>query len=213
MQRLEKPISLFLNHDMSEFFNRHEEIDKHRHNLPHWQQGETWIFLTCSLADSLPEKKLAVWRDERTRWLAFHPQPWDEATENEYDERFTERIEQWLDQGHGECLLARPEYSKIVADAFRHFDGRRYRLGPWVVMPNHVHLLFQPLRDHRLPDLVHTWKRFTAREINLAAERSGALWQADYWDRLIRSEKHLRWATHYIEKNPEMLPPGTYRLG
>lgn len=188
-------------------------IDKHRHNLPHWQQGETWIFLTYRLADSLPESKLIAWQEQRNRWLAVHPEPWDEAAEREYHERFTSAIDHWLDQGHGSCLLKHPENSKIVANAFDHFDGERYRLGPYVVMPNHVHLLFQPLGEHELPDLVHTWKRFTAREINKREGRSGPLWQADYWDRLVRSEEHFKWAARYIGKNPANLPPGTFRLG
>lgn len=198
---------------MSSYFNPEEEVDKHLHNLPHWRQGDTWIFLTYRLADSLPDARLIAWQEERERWLAHHPEPWNEATEAEYHQRFATGIDQWLDQGHGSCLLKHPENSKIVSDAFQHFDGDRYRLGPYVVMPNHVHLLFQPLGDHQLPDLVHTWKRFTAREINKRENRSGALWQADYWDRLIRSETHLFWATRYIQKNPEKLQPGTYRLG
>jgi len=198
---------------MSDFLNPHDDVEKHRHNLPHWQQGDTWIFLTYRLADSLPESKLLAWQKERRTWLEHHPEPWDERTEGEYHERFATGIDQWLDQGHGSCLLKHPENSQIIADAFRHFDGNRYRLGPFVVMPNHVHLLFQPLGKHQLPDLVHTWKRFTAREINKLGNRSGALWQADYWDRLIRSEKHFQWASDYILRNPENLSSGTFRLG
>lgn len=224
-QRVAKPLSPFLELagpyaaaykaalPTMAYLDPHEDIDKHRHNLPHWQQGDTWIFLTYRLADALPESKLVAWQEKRTRWLELHPEPWEDATESEYHERFSAGIDRWLDQGHGACLLRDPANSEIVADAFRHFDGERYQLGPWVVMPNHVHLLFRPLGGHRLPDLVHTWKRFTSRKINLRENRDGALWQPDYWDRLVRSGKHLLWATCYIRKNPEKLSPGTYRLG
>ncbi|MGB6221210.1 transposase [Haloferula sp.] len=195
------------------FFNPEQDTEKHRHNLPHWQQNKVWIFLTYRLADSLPQVILARWKEERTTWFAHHPEPWDENTEAEYHQRFTDRIDRWLDQGHGSCLLQSPENAQIVANAFEHFDGERYRLVRYVVMPNHVHLLFHPLACHRLPDLVHTWKRFTAREINKRENRSGPLWMADYYDRLIRSQKHFDWVLRYIENNPAALSPGSYRLG
>lgn len=46
-----------------------------------------------------------------------------------------------LDQCHGECVLRKSELSEIVAKSLRHFDGQRYELLDYVVMPNHVHLL------------------------------------------------------------------------
>jgi len=46
-----------------------------------------------------------------------------------------------LDSCHGRCLLKRPELATIVADSLLHFDGQRYRIGDFIVMPNHVHLL------------------------------------------------------------------------
>ena len=166
---------------MSEtYFNPEEGISKHHHHLPHWQQGERWIFLTYRLGNSLPKSKLTVWDEERTNWLNQNPEPWDAKTELEYHQRFTEKIDHWLDQGHGSCLLKNPAHSKIVADAFHHFDGQRYHLGPYAVMPNHVHLLFKPLEDHKLPDLVQSWKRFTAREINKRIGKEGSLCQEDY---------------------------------
>ena len=197
---------------MPDFFNPEKEVTKRKHRLPHWQQGDVWIFLTYRLADSLPETILTKWRDERDQWLQHHPEPWDQATEDEYHERFSQEIDRWLDQGHGSCVLRNSENSRIVADAFTHFDGDRYQLASYVVMPNHVHLLFRTLGAHQLSDLVHTWKRFTAREINRRAGGQGRLWQPDYWDRLIRSQRHFDWVQRYIRKNPENLPPGTYRL-
>ena len=79
-------------------------------------------------------------------------------------------------------------------------------------MPNHVHLRFRPLGGHSLSALVHSWKRFTAREINRRENRSGALWQPDYWDRLVRSRRRFEWIVRYIRDNPRRLPEGSYRL-
>ena len=37
------------------YLNPNKPIDRHRVNLPHWQQGQTWVFVTWRLADSLPK--------------------------------------------------------------------------------------------------------------------------------------------------------------
>ncbi len=184
------------------FYDPSQPTRKHRRNLPHWQQENAAIFVTWRLADSLPKDKLEAWREERDTWLANFPKPWDEETEEEYHRRFSSVIEELLDRGSGSCVLRRPEISEIVAKALRHFDGERCHIESFVVMPNHVHVLFRPLRPHRLPDILKSWKGFTAREINRVTGASGTLWQAEYWDRLIRSEKHFHRCLRYIRENP-----------
>ncbi len=184
------------------FFNPEEETDKHWRNLPHWQQGETWVFVTWRLADSLPKAKLDQWKEERDIWLSHHPEPWDEKTDAEYHERFSRQIDEWLDQGSGSCVLKDPAHAGIVADALRHFDGERYELASFVVMPNHAHVLFRPLGQHRLPEILKSWKGFTAREINKRLGKTGPLWQDEYWDRLIRNERHFFKVAEYIRENP-----------
>ena len=186
----------------SSYFNPHGEIERTSHRLPHWQQGEAWVFVTWRLADSLPRERLDQWKAERDIWCKRHPEPWDEKTETEYHERFSRQIDEWLDQGSGSCVLKKPANAKIVADALQHFDGERYEIASFVVMPNHVHVMFRPLGDHALPDIVRSWKGFTAREINKRIGKTGALWQDEYWDRLIRSEWHFSKVAEYIRENP-----------
>jgi len=197
---------------MPQFFDPEGAVEKRLHNLPHWQQEDTWIFVTWRLADSLPKARLDAWKEERETWLAFHPEPWDEDIEREYHERFSDAIDKWLDAGHGSCLLRDPSNAHIVTEALHHFEGDRYELAGFVVMPNHVHVLFRPLGDHVLSDIIHSWKRHCSREINKLEGRSGSLWQADYWDRLIRSQKHFDWVIRYIERNPKNLLPDQFVL-
>jgi len=184
------------------FFSAYAETDAHRRHLPHWQQGEAWCFVTWRLADSLPEEKLGLWRAEREAWLRRNPEPWDEATEADYHERFSHRIDEWLDQGCGTCLLREAANAQVVAAALRHFDGARYVMGAFAVMPNHVHVLFRPLGGHLLADVIRSWKGFSAREINHRLSRNGTVWQDEYWDRLVRSERHLLTCAAYIRNNP-----------
>ena len=69
-------------------------------------------------------------------------------------------------------------------------------------MPNHVHVLLTVLAGHPLGTIVSSWKRFTAREANIAIGRQGEFWQVDYWDRFIRTEQHFSVAEDYIDLNP-----------
>lgn len=79
-------------------------------------------------------------------------------------------------------------------------------------MPNHLHVLLQLKEHHPLEDVMHSIKSFTAKKINQALNRRGPLWQERYWDRLIRSEKHLDWTRKYIQKNPTKLREGNFIL-
>jgi putative DNA methylase len=77
----------------------------------------------------------------------------------------------------------------------------RYRITAWVIMPNHVHLLFE-LWNMPLAKLLKAWKGASANAANRVLGRSGQFRQADYWDRYMRDEDHFRKARNYIERNP-----------
>jgi REP element-mobilizing transposase RayT len=194
------------------YLNPYKPIERHTVNLPHWQQGEAWIFVTWRLADSLPKSVVERLNEQKTIWEASHPPPWDDAEQKEHSRRFTLGFERLLDDAHGECILALAPYREIVSNALLYFHEERYQLDSFVIMPNHVHALFHPLGEHKLETILQTWKRFTAREINKLRGKTGSLWQREYWDRLIRSEKQFAWTRNYIFKNPEKLPKGSFEL-
>ena len=184
------------------FLDPLEEIDMHEHRLPHWQQGTVWQFVTWRLGDSLPAGKLGEWEAERTAWLQRHPKPWSEETEEKFHDLFARRVDDWLDAGHGACLLKNRKCAEIVASALRHFDAERYELASYVVMPNHTHVLFRPFDTTAIQEILHSWKSYTAKEINRLSGRTGPLWQEDYWDRMILNERHFRACAQYIFANP-----------
>src|SRR5256712_856223 len=82
-------------------FDEHGEIKITRRHLPHWNQDGATYFVTFRLADSVPNALLKQWRNELETWLKFHPPPWDYKTAREYELRFLEGPEKWLDEGHG----------------------------------------------------------------------------------------------------------------
>ena len=83
-----------------------------------------------------------------------------------------------------------------------HFDGQRYRLLEWVIMPNHVHAILETREGHPLSDLLHSWKSFTAKAANRVLGRTGEFWQTEYYDHLIRDERDHAHALRYLLENP-----------
>lgn len=114
-------------------------VEKHERYLPHWEQEGCSYFITWRQADSVDQETLALWKRERDEFFAGHPKPWDELTEDACHKQFTRRMEQSLDAGRGSCVLRDARCRNMVVEALRHFDGVRYELAAWVVMPNHVH--------------------------------------------------------------------------
>ena len=159
--------------------------------LPHWEAGETAQMIGFRLFDSLPATVLERWQSELGQMS-------DAAAALE----MRKRVELALDSGHGEAWLKDSCIAKMVEDAFLHFDGDRYHLLSWVVMPNHVHILARPLGSWTLSEIIHSWKSFTSKKANSMLKRSGSFWSREYFDRVIRSEGHYVNAVAYIENNP-----------
>jgi putative transposase len=185
------------------YFEELENITIHHRNLPHWQQAGKHYFVTWRLADSLPAQLVRNWKSEAGSWLSTRRQPLSTEDEKEFHKIFSDRMESFLDEGRGECLLAVPATAKILHKTLLHFDGSRYALLAHVVMPNHVHVLFRLEEGQDLGKTIHSWKSFTAHEINKVLGRQGTLWQDEYHDRIVRSEEHLHRLVDYIVENPK----------
>lgn len=207
-----------------QFFDPESDVLISARKLPHWDQAGTVTFVTFRTNDSLPDAVVAKLKTERAAWLrargidVFH-RNWksqlsklSRLDQRVYFETFSSRWMDLLDEGHGECLLRRPDSSQIVADALHFFDGDRYILGDFVVMPNHVHLLVQVPGEAQLKKQCKSWKRFTALEINRLLDRHGHFWQAESFDHLVRSAEQFAFLRKYIAENPikAKLRPGEY---
>ena len=175
-------------------------------HLPHWTCNHAVYHVAFRLADSVPDAKREAWNRERESIAESAQRAGRELTaEEEKRSRFlySERMEQFLDSGHGECLLRQPEIAELVAGALRHFEGQRYVLHAWCVMPNHVHVIVQPLSGHGLSKIIHSWKSFTAHEINHRLGRTGDVWQHDAYNHIIRSAREYSFQIAYVWENPD----------
>jgi REP element-mobilizing transposase RayT len=101
----------------------------------------------------------------------------------------------------GGCFLRDPLIGELVAGALHYWQGKRYRLVAWCVMPNPVQ--FAGCCRQELSRVLQGWKSFTARKANEIHGRGGAFWQREYYDRLIRNGDELERAVRHVVNNPE----------
>lgn len=104
-------------------------------------------------------------------------------------------------------LLHREGILQIIEESFKRFDGLRYTLLGYCVMPNHVHVLIYPLVQddgniYPISHVVYTWKKYTAAAINKVLGKKGSLWQKESYDSLVRDENGLGNVLKYIMNNP-----------
>lgn len=156
--------------------------------LPHYVVPGERQFVTFSLADALPRRAAAA----------------AAARDDDPDGRAAAIIalHRSLDEGLGSCALREPRLARLVEDALLFFDGDRYRIAAWVVMPSHVHAAMELAPRRSVTEVVASWKSFTARQANRALGRSGRFWGKDFFDVRIRDDDHMARVRGYIERNP-----------
>jgi REP element-mobilizing transposase RayT len=95
-----------------------------------------------------------------------------------------------------------PDERTLVVAALEHFQKERYILFAHVVMDNHAHVLVKPIHENVLQAILHSWKSFTALQIQRQFARQGAIWQDEYFDRIERDEAEFLEKAQYILDNP-----------
>ena len=97
----------------------------------------------------------------------------------------------------------------LVREELLYWNGTRYRLLRYVIMPNHLHVLMEPLRRKEssrafwaLREITKGLKGYTARQANKTLGRRGKFWQDESFDHWIRNEGELKRVVEYIDLNP-----------
>ncbi len=204
-------------------FDPDAEIEHSERNLPHWFQVDAAMFVTFRTMDSLPKDVLLRMQRELEGWLSAKQLPLELAVstlgvklpnheqllnslsqiDRTYFRKLADRLFHGaLDECHGKCLLQRQELAKLVAEAVLHHAEELYDLDCFVVMPNHVHVIVQFHTEKAKSIVGQSWMRYTARQINLKISESGAFWQAEPFDHVIRSAEQFIYLQSYVAKNP-----------
>ena len=154
--------------------------------LPHRDEPGLIQFVTFRLADAFPSEL-------RSEWEAL--------LKIEDDRKRKIELEAYLDQGRGRCHLRQLEMAMMVENSLLFRHDIQYELRAWVIMPNHVHVLFL-VQDVPMWQLVEAWKGYTAKEANNILGRKGQFWQEGYWDTFMRDDAQALKMRQYIENNP-----------
>lgn len=107
----------------------------------------------------------------------------------------------------------KPIEREVVLSSILYASKRnQYELYVACVMPDHVHLLFEPQPKEydaedkavfwSLPEIMQGIKSSTAHRINKLRHTTGTIWEGESFDRYIRSERDLREKFEYICRNP-----------
>lgn len=189
------------------FFDKHADLTITWRDRPHWKQPGKVHFVTWRMADGIPKARRDELLRDRAAWIAEHGtqdiSTLSEGPQRAYYRLFQQRVQRWLDAGHGSCALLIPAARDIMRDTLVKFHNERYRLGTFAIAGNHVHVLVVPFPGYDLSELTHSWKSYTAKVINRLVGRTGKFWKTESFDHLVRSWKHLQKYERYIRRHTE----------
>ena len=183
--------------------------------LPHWRIPGATYAVTFRIKDSLPISVIKEYQRQRDALMdriaiTLKSAGSRDATaellplRSELQTLTETLIEPALHSATGPQPLSNSELAAIVENALKFFDGQRYDLLAWSVMPNHVHVLLTPYPTHPLEKIIQSWKTHTAKEVNRILGQSGAFWQEEYFDHIVRDGEDLKHQITYILRNPQM---------
>lgn len=172
--------------------------------LPHHDDNSKIQHVSVHLADSLPASAVEAIELSIAR-----------LPESRRKTERRKRLHALVHAGHGSCILKVPTLAARMEECLLHFDGNRYDVHAWVIMPNHFHVLFQTKEGWAINKILSSWKKYSARRIKdyvrnhretnvtlQAFDLNEAVWHPEYWDRFIRDESHYAQVIHYIHQNP-----------
>ena len=179
-----------------------------RRHLPHWIPEEAAVFVTWRLAGSLPPQAEILGWDRPSPFVVCHGSAKDGKVTDDINRSSVPppflRQDEGLDRVRsGPVWLQDPPVACVVVKALLYGETVRrfYDLHAWVVMPNHVHAIFQPLAA--LPTIMRWLKGRTSRVANQILGRTGTpFWQDESFDHWVRSAEELQNLIGYVENNP-----------
>lgn len=183
--------------------------DHCRGYLPHIENKQ-YQMITFRLYDSVPKEVVEGWKET----LSFlgsltssqreqrEPRRHSFSTYKTEVDRLLALLDKYEDAGYGSCVLKDDKVAKIVHDAIFFYHGKKCNVISWCIMPNHVHVLIEVMKNISLSSILHSWRSFSSNEINKVLNRSGRLWMPEYFDRFIRDNDHFNNVVDYIHNNP-----------
>jgi REP element-mobilizing transposase RayT len=183
----------------------------YRRHLPHIHPDNHPLFITFSLADSLPVQVFICLREELEELLKTVS---NVSERNDIKRNYFNRYDDLLDhQGFDPRWLENETIADIVASKISSMANHYFELFAYCIMPTHVHLLMQPCdmrpakhggRSAKYPatEILRLLKGSTARHCNLELNRTGRFWHHESYDHFVRDEEEMERIIKYILQNP-----------
>ena len=188
--------------DYKLFYQRH---------LPHYQPPGATLFITFRLAGSLPQDILQRLETEtrlKTSEIEIiqDPSVRKQAAYTAQKQLFAKWDAESDSIQPGPDWLANPVVAKMLCEALHFRDGRVYSLEAYSIMPNHVHLVIEPLPAetgvHPISKIMQSLKGYTARQANRILGRQGDFWQHESYDHVVRDNAEFTRIVNYVLENP-----------
>ena len=183
--------------------------DQCRGYLPHIENKQ-YQMITFRLYDSVPKEVVDGWKETLSLLGSLtssqreqrEPRRHSFSTYKTEADRLLALLDKYEDAGYGSCVLKPDNVARIVHDAIFFYHEKKYNVISWCIMPNHVHVLIEVMKNISLSSILHSWRSFSSNEINKVLNRSGQLWMPEYFDRFIRDNEHFNNVVNYIHNNP-----------
>jgi REP element-mobilizing transposase RayT len=113
-----------------------------------------------------------------------------------------EQVDAWLDASQSGAIFHDPRCAAALEEQCFYFDGQRYDLLAWCVMPNHAHVVMCCCGETSLGQIIRTWKVQTVRAIVACFGHKVDIFAKDYFDRFMRNGNQTLSTIAYVERNP-----------
>jgi REP element-mobilizing transposase RayT len=183
----------------------------YKRNLPHIQLENSIYAVSFRLAFSLPKHIIKQLKEEKIMFEKESLKLADKELQQRKSEFYQKHFEHFDDflgkYEQSPFYLKNDEIAQLVSESIHFWKDKRYKLYAYCIMPNHVHLLIQPLGKSAIEffsisEILSTIKRRTAKQANLILNREGQFWQHENYDHLIRDDKEFYNQFYYVIKNP-----------
>lgn len=186
--------------------SNYREREFYRRNLPHLFPKNGTFFFTFNLYGAIPQSVLKSYREALASTTKMSP---TEAykTHRAWFLRFEKALHH--SEGSPHWLKQEP-VARLVYDSILFRHGKVYELDCFVLMSNHVHMVFSLNGEHEQGTLkkntptgiMHSLKSYTGNQANKILGRSGKFWQVESYDRWVRDPEEWERVVQYVLNNP-----------
>lgn len=106
-----------------------------------------------------------------------------------------------------EPIFNNPNHVQLLREVLRRVkEIYPFVMLAYVFLPDHFHLLIQPMGECNFSDIMHSLKPNFTKEykklLGLSSSQTMKFWQKRFWDHVIRDDRDFENHIHYIHYNP-----------